>query len=458
MADAYVDLEQTASTASSPYANWGDAAADMQTAITQAGTGGRVFVRIDGDGVGTTKDTASGNRILSFPGTSTAPFGLYGVKDATTATPPTDSDLCVRGTDILPVFETTGNGTLTCEEASGGSDPIWVIHGIRFDSDSDLIQGTILTSIMYDCELDFDRFFSIGVQSALTLYNCEIIFFDATSQITGNGPSKMRMYGGLLSGTAPTILLDGNLNGGIEFYGVDISLVAGTLVDATSARTFRPKFINCQLATGVTRFTGTPANDSEVIIELIGCSDETGLGSGESVRDYALVYPHSGTVLNEATFVRTGGVNGGVSGWSYAMTTTTSATKEGLLSIITPWFGGVVEGDATTSKDFTIYISNSSGSDMTAADAWVEILYPSEAGTTNHGFDVSSRTSIDASAPTITDDTVSDWSTGAGGNNAQQIVIAKTPDYQGPVYARVHFAQAGTNTLYVDPKVYVTDT
>ena len=85
-------------------------------------------------------------------------------------------------------------------------------------------------------------------------------------------------------------------------------------------------------------------------------------------------------------------------------------------------------------------------------------MYPSEGGTTDHGFDISSRSPIDATPGTVADDTASDWSTGAGAKNAQKIIIAKTPDYTGPVYARVIFAQAGTTTLYVDPKVYVTNT
>ena len=88
----------------------------------------------------------------------------------------------------------------------------------------------------------------------------------------------------------------------------------------------------------------------------------------------------------------------------------------------------------------------------------MELLDPSAAGITQHDYDISSRTAIDASAANVTDDAASDWSTGAGGKNAQKIVIAKTPDFTGPVYGRVHFAQAGTTTLYVDPKVYVTDT
>ncbi len=456
MADAYVDLEQTASTASSPYANWGDAAADFQTAMTQAGSGGRVFARIDGNSVGTTRDTAASSRSLNFPGTDQVPFGLYGVKDATTATPPIDSDLCVRGVDVLPVYEATGAGNdITLDELTASAECAYTIQGIRFDAADRILVGVGTTTITTDCEFD-GLAFGLSANAEWTLVNCDLEFASTAAEIIGNSVGTMTMIGGLLSGSAPSPFIDAFDELFVTFYGVDLSLVVGTLVDMAGAKNGHVKIVNCKLATGVTRITGV-TNTTTAFIEVIGSSDETGLASGEAVRDYAKEW-YRGTVLSEATFVRTNGVSDGVASWSFALTPRASSTKESLLSIFTPWFGGVVEGDATTSKDFTIHIANSSGADMTKADAWVELILPSEAGVTQHDIDVSSRTAIDASAGTITDDTASDWSTGAGGKNAQQIIITKTPDYQGVVYARVHFAQTGTNTLYVDPKVYVTDT
>ena len=457
MADAYVDLEQTASTASSPYANWGDAAADFQTAMTQAGSGGRVFARIDGNSVGTTRDTAASSRSLNFPGTDQVPFGLYGVKDATTATPPIDSDLCVRGVDVLPVYEATGAGNdITLDELTASAEAAYTIQGIRFDAADRFQIGVGTTAITIDCEFDGLSFSALAF-AEWTLVNCDLEFASTAAELQGNNSSIMTMIGGVLSGSAPSPFIDAFDELVMNFYGVDLSLVVGTLLDIAGSRNGSIRIINCKLATGVTRITGVAPTTTSAFIEVIGSSDETGLASGESVRDYAKEW-WRGTVLSEATFVRTGGVSDGVASWSFALTPRASSTKESLLSIFTPWFGGVVEGDATTSKDFTIHIANSSGADMTKADAWVELILPSEAGVTQHDIDVSSRTAIDASAGTIADDTASDWSTGAGGKNAQQIIITKTPDYQGVVYARVHFAQTGTNTLYVDPKVYVTDT
>ncbi len=454
MADTYVDLTNGSDV--SDGLTWANAKVTMQAGMTAAGATGRTFVQIDTSDVATTKDTASGARTLLWLGTDQAAQVLYGVKNGTTAEPPTDSDLCVRGTDALPVFESTGGGAILVDEATANAGPQITAQGIRFDADADIDGGAFISHLLTDCELDFDGLLDLQSKSFFTYVNCDLIFFDSATNIKINDGTKLVMIGGLLSGVAPTIFIDDFPDGQVEIYGMDLSLVTGTLLDIGTTGGGLTKIANCKMGTAVTRLTGTPRNFA-CTIELIGSSDETGLGSGESVRDYAKE-SYRGTVLSEATFIRTSGANDGVAGFSYALTPRAASTQESILSLVTSWFGGLVEGDASTSKDFTIHIANSSGSDLTKADVWVEILYPSEAGTTDHGFDISSRTAIDASAADVTDDTASDWSTGAGGKNAQKIVIAKTPDFTGPVYARVHFAQAGTNTLYVDPKVYVTDT
>ena len=433
--------------------SWAARKLTMQASLTAAGAGGRAFVQIDTADVATTKDTAASSRTLTFPGTDQNPSVLYGVKNGTTTYPPTDSDLVVRGTDTLPVFEVTGGGNdLTLDEATGGAGPQVTVQGIRFESPDIFATGSEITARLIDCEMKANAW-AWGARNVLVFENCDCEFTAVGAEFK-NG--ILEMNGGKFSGTSPTHLIDAFTVADYKFTGVDMSNITNTIVDFTGVEQGFIRIVDCKLAMGVTRISGTPTHAAP-FIEIIGSSDETGLGLGESVRDYAKEW-FRGTILNEATFVRTGGVNDGVASWSYALTPRASSTKEGLLSIYTPWFGGLIEGDASTSKDFTIHIANSSGVDLTKADVWVEILSPSEAGTTDHDYDISSRTAIDVSAANVADDTASDWSTGVGGKNAQKIIIAKTPDFTGPVYARVHFAQAGTNTLYVDPKVYVTDT
>ena len=450
MADAYVDF--VSGSDANDGLSWANAELTLQAGITTAGSGGRCFVQTNA--AATTKDTAASTRTLTFPGTDQVPFGLYGVKNGTTAEPPTDSDLAVRGTDNLPVFAATGSANdIILEEATGGSAVYIVVQGIRFESADQIRPGSSLTVEYYDCEFDCDNFQG-GSQSYVKATNCEFEFNAAGGDIAGN-EFALDIIGGLFSGVAVTPVFDQLQSVEINCYGVNASLITGTLMDLNASSNSVVRLINCKLAAGVTRVTGTSRVNS--FIELIGSSSETGLGSGESVRDYAKEY-FRGTVLSEATIIRTGGANDGVAGFSLVIQPKAASTKESLLGIPTPWFGGIVKGDATTSKDFTVYIANDSAADLTDADVWVELLFPSEAGTTDHGLDISSRRAIDATPSNVADDTVSDWSTGAGGKNAQKIIITKTPDFQGPVYARVHFAQVGTTKCYVDPKVYVTDT
>lgn len=457
MADAFVDFAQTASTATSPYETWAKAAADIQTGLTQAGAGGRVFVRIDGDDAGGgEKDTAGGgDRTLLFAGTDQVPTVIYGCKNSTTAEPPTDSDLVVRGTDTLPEYEATAGGISLIElNANDGTSKH--VHGIRFDTSASFFNGASEHSAFTDCIIEFETdFFGSNLGTAI-LVNCDINRGSSSGVLRGSG-SITQFYGGIFSGNGAGSLIDNTASGLFEFFGVDMSNHTGTLWDLNSnASAMQVRFVNCKMATGVTRITGS-ADAHGPFIEMIGSTDETGLGSGESVEDYAREYGN-GTVLSEETIVRTGGANDGVKTFSYVIQPNSASTKESLQSIVTPWFGGLVEGDGSTSKDFTVFIANDSGSDKTKADAWLELFIPSQLGVTQHDY-FTTRVAIDASPGDIDDDTVSDWSTGAGGKNAQKFVIAaKIPDYTGPVYGRVHYAEEGTGKLYVDPKVYVTDT
>ena len=79
----------------------------IQAGMTAAGAGGIVFVRGNGtEGSAGNKDTAAAARVLGVNTTSTNPILVIGVKSGTTSegTDIVASDLCVRGTDVLPEF------------------------------------------------------------------------------------------------------------------------------------------------------------------------------------------------------------------------------------------------------------------------------------------------------------------------------------------------------------------
>ncbi len=457
MTDAYVDFEQTFGTASSPYANWADAAADIQTALTQVGAGGRVFVRIDGDGVGTTKDTAASSRTLLFTGVHTNPTALYGVKDATVATPPTDSDLVVLGVDVLPVYQATGaSSDITLDEANNGDSTHIVVFGIEFDAGNNVASLTSLSTHLTNCRFTMDSF-RMEEQCIHKFTNCEWNYIDNAGGFLPVTGHNLTIHGGKFTGSAITPAFDSIVRS-ITYlvYGLDLAIVTGVLCDFNNNESAWFTFANCKMAAGFTRVSGTPRGVS-TYVELIDCTDDSGVGQDESIHSYAREYG-IGTILTEAVFVRAGGVQDGVASYSYVMQCFATSSRESISGIETPKFGGIVAGDGSTSKTFTVYISNDSGSDLTDADVWVEFFSPSEAGDALHAFDDSHHRYIDATPSNVADDTVSDWSTGAGGNNAQKFVITATPDFQGPVYAVVTLAQRGTTKVYVDPKVYVTNT
>ena len=67
-----------------------------------------------------------------------------------------------------------------------------------------------------------------------------------------------------------------------------------------------------------------------------------------------------------------------------------------------------------------------------------------------------SQMNLLATPSVIDDDAVSDWSTGAGGKNAQKLSVDVSPDYTGMVRCRVVVATGATSAVYVDTRPVVT--
>ena len=110
------------------------------------------------------------------------------------------------------------------------------------------------------------------------------------------------------------------------------------------------------------------------------------------------------------------------------------------------------------SKTVDVYIANSGAGDYNDDDVWLEVFYPSEGGTAQYDNETTQMTLLGTPAA-VTNDATSDWSTGAGGKNAQKLTATIDPDYQGIAYCRVVFAKnfgATPETLYVDPKPVYT--
>ena len=444
MADTYVDLAlASGSNNGTSWANAYHTTTPIQNGLTDAGAGGRCFVK---DDAGATNPDTGTSRALTSPATPYNITQLIGCKSGTTAEPPTDADVCVRGTDNLRTFlNTTGISRVDNE---------LVMIGIKFDTATDVTLGSDSGLVAYDCEFEFGDDIDVtgNVRSSpFIARNCEFIFAAAGSSFSAGAGNKIEIIGGLISGTAPTNLVV-NSSGAITFYGVDLSNASGStfVYQDTSRSPVYTRFINCKFPTSYS-LTTAPVGSLSGFIELIGCTDDTGVGTGESIQDYHRE-DIAGTLDHEVTAVRTGGANDGADGaFSFALVPAVNSTLECVQGVKTPWLEGWIEGDGSTAYDVTVFIANSGGADYNTDDIFFELLSPDSAGTAQHNLSMI-RDIISGSSTPLTDDTVSAW--GTGGNNPQKIVQSITPDFSGPIYGRLHFMKrfaSSPETLYVDP-------
>jgi hypothetical protein len=457
MADVYVDFDLgTGDNDGTTWANAYHTTTPVQFALTDAGAGGRVFIKSDADATSTGEET--GAQTFVAGGTLGNPVSIVGVKPGTTNAPPVNTDILDResqGVNKLVVWGSS-NGRVVLQGTG-------VIYGCRLEtgSSSGFFEASTDTSWdFHGCEVVVTSSYLQAFRSRFRLFNCEAVFdFDANCFVRANN-GYFEMVGGLISGVAANDISDdsgGVTSGTLRLRGVDLSNGVGNVFDAPTTQV-RAEISNCKTPTSWTLVSGQ-GTKADYCLTAIGCSTSTGKTSGQSFRDF-IEETYEGTVETETTRIRMGGANDGADGgFSYAMTPNATTTAESLRALISPWMTGWVAGDGSTAFTFTCYIANdlaaSAANDFHEDEIWLEVLVPSEAGDATHEQSLGDWPSnvISGSTTSVTDDTGSSW--GSGANNHQKMSATFTPDFSGPFYARVHFAQRGTNTCYVDPKIEV---
>ena len=93
-------------------------------------------------------ESSSGDLTCNLGGTRSKPTEFYGVKLGTTAEPPTNSDLAIRGTDTLPETRRSGSGDSHKFTGHG------YLFGIRFEDGGTMEMQSLELQLRFEgCEL-----------------------------------------------------------------------------------------------------------------------------------------------------------------------------------------------------------------------------------------------------------------------------------------------------------------
>lgn len=457
MAEVYCDM--SLGTGSNNGTDWTNAYQSLATALTAVnlGIGDNVWVK--------NAESLSANQTLvaDNSGINIDPVRVYGVKSATSATPPGNSDLIPGKRTGQSVFAYADGDAPTLTTTDGNNIDIlrtFYMYGINF-----VCGGTLGIDDGAALELFEECGFTIGsdatadrtLQMAPTSGNAGIIrtykncLFD-TGDRAGNtvdvGKSELECIGCVFQATTvPTVLFGTAVRKGDKrFIGCDFSDLTNTTLIAVGAADAIYNFLDCQLPSSFTTVSGT-RDLSGYVIRLENSDNITGKSSG-SVQNLIWSFPN-GDIVEETIIVRTGGADDGEAGLhAIAMTPTVNDTYENIKSLVSPWMAFWVT-NADTAVD--VFIANSGSADYNDDDAWLEVMDVSNSGTAQHTH-LTNQMDLLATPAAITDDTGSTW--GSGGNNHQKLSVTISPDYSGWSYCRVHFAKnfgASPETLYVDP-------
>jgi hypothetical protein len=454
MANVYIDLDL--GTGLNDGTSWANAYQTLGAASGNVSNGDDAWIQ------GT--DTLSASVTFVGPTGFGNPAKLHGVASGTTNAPPVQGDLIVgwRTGDTRTVanraYKDAGvphiDGSTTYNITIGGN---LYCYGIKFTGAQVIINGfTVSKSEMVweECEFIYSILFAVANTTLARgvinrLINCGSQAVAAADLIqTGSTGALTTFIGHEFGGTSPTKVFDSSLSGFVEFIACDLSTYSGALVDIAEVdEEFTLILQNCAIHASLALTSGTAIGP--YFIELHHCNNVTSKTSG-SILDFAAAYI-TGDILEETTAVRTGGASDGAAGaFSHAFTPNVNGTRDQYYPLIGPWMHLWVVGDGTA-QTVTVYIANSGAADYNDDDVWLEVMSPSDGGTAQHSHDTNQMDLL-GTPSAVTDDTGSTW--GTGGNNHQKLEVSIDPDYEGPLYCRVHFAKnfgASPETLYVDP-------
>lgn len=420
--------------------------------------GDRIFMQ------GAAKDTSAASvTITTIAGTDDDPVFVIGCIDGTTNEPPVGSDYSDKDSANNPEFEVTG---ATSDFTLAGSD-VTHIRGVDITIGRSYTMSSDTWLHCEDLVFTHDVSTSDGLYinnnpASLTFKNCDVNAYYVYPVNRGG----LNFVGGSLTTTASFVIAQQGRDTklwGVELDGTSSHLVQGYGMDGC-VRAFHCKF---PTSFGLASFNpiqaASAAARNTTYVEAIGCSDNTTTkATTSSFQDYEYEDPY-GSVLNEATVVRTGGADDGATGGhSLAMTPIANQTYEGSGEAVlyTPWMAVWVEGGART---LTVYTTHDNAGtinrDLYENELSVEFWYPDNGDTAQHTYDPEAgleRHDPNSTSAAGTDDTTSTWAT--YNTYKRSFAISVTPGYSGWAYARARMAYASATpvTAYIDPKIVVS--
>ena len=405
-------------------------------------------------GAGHTETQASAI-IFNWPGTRLDPNHVICVND--TGDPASPTTLASTA-----AVQTTGANNITLASSGDGV----CFNGIKFQAGDSTANASIASGgasvssyiVLENCLLEIrGTSASAGITpganagATMVLVNTPVKFSAAGHGIKLNTGTNWTWLNtaSAVQGTAPTTLFPTSGGGvsNVRVSGVDLSAVTGSLVSvANTGMQADFLFSRCKLGAGVAMTTGTHAGLGAANIRLINC--DSGATNTNAHLDSAL-----GTVDEELTIVRTGGASDGTTPLAWKMVSLATLPR---FSFPLASFPIVAWNDTTGSaKTLTVEIVHDSVTNLTDAEAWVEVEYLGTAGFPISSFVNDAAASILATPADQAASGVTWTTTGLTNPNKQKLSVSFTPQLKGPVSAIVYLGKA-SKTIYLDPLATIT--
>lgn len=334
---------------------------------------------------------------ISPPGTVGSPNFLYSI-DHTASHPPTG---------VLAGAQVSAQGTLFL----GG---VAYVYGFNFKvgvGASTTINLAIQTSTWGKYDTCTFTVSTTGASSRIVVgnagngriefNNCTCTFGATGQSFEPDGGTVIWRNGTFITGgSTPTTLFFNQGQGAAIFEGCDLSAITGTLVPAGSGTSALQtyQFSDCRLGNGVT-FAGTPSDRAGPFIDFVRCSSD-------SKTYIQRRYWYVGTLVEEATVVRTGGAADGATGVSWKITTTANVKWvnpfEAFASAI---YNSTIGGNVGV----TLYGIWNAAALPNNDDIWIDVEYLGSSGYPLGSYATASKSNALASNGALSADSVSAW-------------------------------------------------